>query len=203
MATTPVEPTIKIGESNISAILSKASELGIKIPAFPKDEVCPDDLPGVPTHGCALAPLEDLLSWNGELRTSCHDFASAHVSHIALLAQLEVSKQRIADADVRRRVAWAAWFYLQGCFVSVNDPPTPPRAKSNSNSNSNSKSNIKSKSRVRGTGKGNARARSSDESDVELVGKSVDRGDGDDGESDVCEGAEDRGVAGESSMDVC
>ena len=150
--------------SNIAAILSKAAEFGINIPPFPTDDAFPDGLPGVPTHGSALASVENLISWNCELRNSWRDYASAHIAHNALLAQVEISKQRIADNDERRRLAWAAWCYLQGCALVANPPDSP--------------SPERSKSRSKGKGKGKARARSSDESVVQLVEGSIDRGDG-------------------------
>ena len=93
--------------SNIAAVLSKASEFGIEIPPFPTSNLFLDELPGVSTHGSALASVENLIAWNCELRNSWHDYASVHISHNALLAQVEVSKQGIADHDARRRLAWA------------------------------------------------------------------------------------------------
>ena len=103
------ELSIRPAASNIAAVLSKASKFGIEIPPFLTSDVFPDELLGVPTHGSALALVENLIAWNCELRNSWRDYASAHISHNALLAQVEVSKQAIADHDARRRLAWATW----------------------------------------------------------------------------------------------
>ena len=117
--------------SNIAAILGKAAEFKIEIPPFPTDDAFPTDLPGIPMHGSALASVENLISWNCELRNSWRDYASAHIAHNALLAQVEISKQQIADNDERRRLAWAAWCYLQGCALVANPPdsPSPERSR--------------------------------------------------------------------------
>ena len=94
--------------SNIAAILGKAAEFRIEIPPFPTDNAFPTDLPGIPTHGSTLASVKNLISWNCELRNFWRDYAFAHIAHNALLAQVEILKQRIADNDERCRLAWAA-----------------------------------------------------------------------------------------------
>ena len=118
--------------SNIAAILSKAAEFRINIPSFPTDDAFPDDLLGVPTHGFALASVENLISWNCKLWNSWRNYASAHIAHNVLLAQVEISKQRITNNDERCRLAWAAWCYLQGCALVANPPDSlsPKRSKS-------------------------------------------------------------------------
>ena len=104
---------------NIVAVLRKAFEFGIEIPLFPTSDLFPDELPGVPTHGSALASVENLIAWNCELRNSWRDYASVHISHNALLAQVEVSKQGIANHDARRRLAWATWCYVTPLCLSL------------------------------------------------------------------------------------
>ena len=176
-----VHPT----SSNIAAILGKAAEFGIKIPPFPTDDAFPTNLLGIPTHGSALTSVENLISWNCELRNSWRDYASAHIAHNALLAQVEISKQRITNNDKHRRLVWAAWCYLQGCTLVANlpDSPSPERSRSQS----------------KGKGKGKARARSSDESVVQLVKGSIDRGDGLEEKEEDKDGAE--GEAGNEDGD--
>ena len=172
-----VQPT----SSNIAAILSKAAKFGIEIPPFPTDDAFPTDLPGILTHGSTLASVENLISWNCELQNSWRDYASAHIAHNALLAKVEISKQQIADNDERCRLVWAAWCYLQGCTLVAN----PPDLSSLEQSRSQSK----------GKGKGKARARSSDESVVQLVEGSIDRGDEPEEEEEDKDGA--KGEAGD------
>ena len=104
--------SVRPASSNIAAIFSKVAEFGIEIPPFPTDDAFPTDLPGIPTHGSALVSMENLISWNCELRNSWRDYASAHITHNALLTQVEISKQQIADNDERRHLVWAAWCYL-------------------------------------------------------------------------------------------
>ena len=171
--------------SNIAAILGKAAEFRIKIPPFPMDDAFPTDLPGIPTHGSALASVENLISWNCELQNSWCDYASAHIAHNALLAQVEISKQRIADNDEHRHLAWAAWCYLQGCALVANPPDSPSLERSRSWS--------------KWKGKGKARARSSDESVVQLVEGSINCGDGPEEEEEDEDGAE--GEAGDVDRD--
>ena len=176
-----IQPT----SSNIAAILGKAAEFGIEIPPFPTDDAFPTDLPGIPTHGSALASVENLISWNCELRNSWHDYASTHIAHNVLLMQVEISKQRIADNDERRHLAWAAWCYLQGCTLVANPPDSP--------------SPERSRSQSKGKGKGKAHAWSSDESVVQLVEGSIDRRDGPEEEKEDENGA--KGEAGDEDGD--
>ena len=196
------ELSIRPAASNIVVVLSKASEFGIEIPPFPTNDLFPNELPGVPTHGSVLASVENLIAWNCELQNSWRDYASAHISHNALLAQVEVSKQGIADHDACRRLAWATWCYLQGCSVIANalESPSPERRKS------------RSKGKGKGKAKGKARAQSSDESVIQLVEESIDRGDGQDEEEEdeEVEGEveesededEDAGASGGSAMEI-
>jgi hypothetical protein len=167
--------------------MSKAEMFGFEIPPFPTEDRFPDELPGIPVHGSDLAPSSDLVTWQSELRDSWRHYASANIAHNALLAEVEVSKLRIADADERRRQAWAAWCYLQGVSLLVNPPDSPPRKRSKS----------------QGKGKGKARAQSSDESVDQLIGDSVDRGDGEgrDSEDDSDEG-EGVSAASGSAMNI-
>ena len=196
------ESSIHPVASNIAAVLSKASEFGIEIPPFPTSDLFPDELPGVPTPGSALASVENLIAWNCELWNSWRDYASAHISHNALLAQVEVSKQGIADHDARCRLVWATWCYLQGCSVIANAPE----------SSSLERRKSWSKGKGKGKGKGKAHARSSDESIIQLVEESIDRGDGQDEEEkdEEVEGEveesededEDAGALGGSVMEI-
>ena len=167
--------------SNIVAILGKAAEFGIKIPPFLMDDAFPTDLSGVPMHGSALVSVENLISWNCELWNSWHDYTSTHIAHNVLLAQVEISKQRIADNDERHHLAWATWCYLQGCTLVANSPdlPSPER----------------SRSRSKGKGKGKARAWSSDKSVVQFIEGSINHGDGLEEEEEDEDGAE--GEAGD------
>ena len=176
------EPSTRPVASSIAAIMNKASRFGFEIPPFPTEDRFPEEIPGVPVHGSDLAPSCDLVTWQAELRDSWRHYASANIAHNALLAEVEVSKQRIADADERRRQAWAAWCYLQGVSLLVNPPDSPPPRK-------------KSKGQGKGKGKGKARAGSSDESDDGGEESCEDS----DGDGDENEGA---GAAGGSSMDV-
>ena len=171
--------------SNIAAILGKAAKFGIKIPPFLMDDAFPTNLPGIPMHGSALAFVENLISWNCELRNSWRDYASTHITHNALLMQVEISKQRIADNDKRRRLVWATWCYLQGCTLVANPPDLP--------------SSEQSRSWSKGKGKGKARAQLSDESVVQLVEGSIDRGDGLEKEEEDEDDAE--GEAGDENRD--
>ena len=177
--------SVRPASSNIVAILSKAAEFGIEIPPFPTDDAFLTDLLGVPTHGSALTSMENLISWNCELRNSWRDYASAHIAHNALLVQVEISKQWIADNDECRHLAWAAWCYLQGCALVANllDLPSPERSRSQS----------------KGKGKGKAHTWSSNESVVQLVKGSIDRRDGLEEEEEDEDGAE--GEAGDEDGD--
>ena len=168
--------------SNIAAILSKAAEFGIEIPPFPTDDAFPTNLLGIPTHGSALASMENLISWNCELRNSWCDYASAHIAHNVLLVQVEISKQRIADNDECRRLVWAAWCYLQGCTLVTNPPDSPSLEQSRSWS--------------KGKGKGKARTRLSDESVIQLVEGSINRGDGPGEKEEDKDGDDNNGSAG-------
>ena len=90
--------------------------------------------------------------------------------------QVEILKQRIADNDERCRLAWAAWCYLQGCTLVANPPDLP--------------SPEWSRSQSKGKGKGKAHARLSNESVVQLVEGSIDRGDRSEEEEEDKDGAE-------------
>ena len=99
---------------------------------------------------------------------------------------MEISKQQIADNNERRRLARATWCYLQGCALVANllDLPSPKQSRSQS----------------KGKGKGKARARSSDESVIQLVEGSINRGDGlEEEEEEDEDGAE--GEAGDKDGD--
>ena len=174
--------------SNIVAILGKVAEFGIEIPPFPMDDAFLTDLLSIPMRGSALVSVENLISWNCELRNSWRDYASAHIAHNALLAQVEILKQRIADNNKRHCLAWAAWCYLQGCALIANPPDSPSLERSRSQS--------------KGKGKGKARTRSSDESVVQLVEGSIDRGDGPEEEEEDEDGDDDDGGAGSGGRSV-
>ena len=149
------------------------------------DDAFSTDLSDVLTHGSALASVENLISWNCELRNSWRDYASAHIAHNVLLAQVEISKQRIADNNECHHLAWAAWCYLQGCTLVANPPDLP--------------SPEQSRSQSKGKGKGKAHAWSSNESIIQLVKGSIDCEDGPEEEEEDEDSAE--GEAGDEDGD--